>query len=133
MTALKPNQITVEAVSERGCTCSVNGENSHITWDALFEAASQEDEELSSIYRKLLTQARKMVEGNRSLPITCSVQQNETNVWWVARFTDVAGESSWIPRAADEGGTVAHRWMAEAEAQSRAESLRKLGYRVYGA
>ena len=129
---IETNKIVVVRVSESGCTCAVNGANKEISWDALADAARQENKDLASIYTAVRSQAREMVRQNRALPIRCSVGKNETNVWWVASFTDVAGEWSWIPRAADEGGTLAHEWMAEKEAKARAERLRKLGYTVQG-
>jgi hypothetical protein len=130
--AIETNKIVVVKVSELGCTCAVNGSNKEITWTALTDAARQQDADLASVYSAVRAEARKMVEGNRALPIRCSVGQNETNVWWVASFSDVAGEWSWIPRDADEGGTLAHEWMAAKEAKARAARLRKLGYTVLG-
>ena len=127
---IETNKIVVVKVSEHGCSCAVNGTNKDISWDALTDAARQQDTNLAGIYSVVRAEARKMVAGNRALPIRCSVGQNETNVWWVASFTDVAGEWSWIPRDADEGGTLAHEWMAEKEAKARAARLHKLGYTV---
>lgn len=127
---IETNKIMVVRVSEDGCVCAVNGENKHISWDALTDATRQRDTDLAGIYATILTDARKMVAGNRALPIQCSVGQNETNVWWVASFSDVSGEWSWIPRDADEGGTLPHKWMADKEAKTRAARLRKLGYTV---
>ena len=127
---IETNKIIVVEVSERGCACAVNGQNKLITWDGLDDAVRQEDGDLANIYRAIRDEARKMVRDDRTLPITYSVHQDGTNVWWVATFHDVAGEWSWIPRAADEGGTLAHEWMAVQEAKDRAARLRKMGYQV---
>jgi len=139
-TLIETNKAIVIAVSERGCKVAVNGHNTDITWDDLEEAATQDvycgqtiDEttrELACFYRSIQERARQMVAGNRSLPIFVTVHQDSTHVWWVASFADVSGAWGWLPRAADEGGTLAHEWMAEREAERRSEGLRKLGYTV---
>ena len=129
---IETNKIVILKVSERGCTCAVNGQSKDISWDELSDAACQQDTDLTRIYSAVRAEARRMVAGNRALPIRCSVCQDDTNVWWVAGFADVAGERAWIPRAADEGGTWPHQWMAQEEAQARAARLRKLGYTVLG-
>ena len=137
---MRTNQIFVTKVSERGATCAINGENVLITWADLDEAADQNvyrgqlidetTEALAAAYRSIRERARAMVAGNRSLPIRCTVHQDSTNVWWVADFCDVAGVWHWIPRAANEHGTLSSASLAEHEASQRAERLRKLGYIV---
>jgi hypothetical protein len=140
---IKSNALIVKSVSESGVAVAVNGQNEMITWSDLDEAADQDvyrgqaiDETtkmLANVYRSLREQARRKVAGNRKLPIQVNVHQDSSNVWWVADFSDVAGQSHWIPRAADEHGTLSQYWMAEKEAQRRSESLRRLGYRVVAA
>ena len=135
MTADTNRTPSVLTVSRRGCTVIVNGENKSITWDDLRDAAQQESIDdttraLAWFYQSILERARQMVTGNRSLPITCSVHQDYTNVWWVASFADVTGERDWIPRAADEGGTLPKEFLARKEAEGRAARLRQMGYTV---
>ena len=124
------NKIIVTGVSEQGCAVAVNGAALRISWAALTAAALQEDTYLAPLYRSIRDEACAMVRENDTLPITCSVQQDETNVWWVAKFHDISGEWFWIPRAAHEGGTLAHKWMAQQEAKDRTARLRNLGYTV---
>jgi hypothetical protein len=137
------NQAIVLSVSRYGCTVAVNGENKDIAWDALIEAARQDVyrgqkidgtmRALAEFYRSILGRAREMVAEDKTLPIRYAVQRDETNVWWVAYFRDVTGSGSWIPRDADEGGTLAHAWMADMEAEARATRLRRMGYAVEAA
>lgn len=120
------------------------GAETHLTWDELREAAyygypnagtlynlGESAQKVVERYQQLLADARKLVERKgRKLPITCSVGQNETNVWWVASFADVSGSDSWIPRPADCGGTLPTKAEAKHEMRERAEYLRRLGYTV---
>lgn len=140
---IETNKAVVLSVSRCGCVVAVNGKNTDLTWDALDEAATQDvyrgqgidktTRELARFYRSIRDRAREMVAKDRSLPITYSVHQDETHVWWVASFRDVSGFGGWIPRAADEGGTHANASLAQWEADHRAASLRKRGYIVHGA
>lgn len=128
--AIETNKVRVVDVSEDGCTCVIKGQAQRITWSLLDDAAEQGNSVLARLYLGLRDRARKMVEADLSLPITCRVHQDQTNVWWVASFYDVAGQWSWIPRGAAEGGTLAHRWMAEEEAKERTRRLQTMGYTV---
>lgn len=127
---IETNRIVVIEVNAQGALAAVNGANKRISWDALDEAARQDDTDLAALYQELRKQARRMVEDNRELPIRYSVGQDESHVWWRASFRDVAGQWGWIPRRADEGGTHHKEWMAREEAKERAERLRKMGFTV---
>lgn len=131
-------EMTVVSVSRAGCRVACGDGVVSLTWGQLHDAAGQDTYgspdavtcALADAYRQILSEASAMVRGDKSLPITGAVQQDETRVWWVATFADVTGEWRWIPRHADEGGTMATREAAEYEADRRAARLRRLGYTV---
>lgn len=137
---VETNKAVVLAVSRVGCTVAVNGRNADITWGTLAEASTQDEfrgqsidettREFARFYRSIQAAARAMVAHNQSLPISYAVQQDGTNVRCVAVFRDVTGASSWIPRAADEGGAHDLFRLAQSEAEARAARLRGLGYCV---
>lgn len=65
-----------------------------------------------------VAEQRRMDEIERTnRSVTATVKQD--SAWWVAQVVYTATGRP-VPRRADEGGTHAHRWMAESEADDRA-------------
>lgn len=96
-------------------------ERESISWDTLRAAAAQDDHTLSAEYGRLLRDATTMAADG---PVEIHVGQDHTNVWWVATVSAVyGGGDANYHRHADEGGTLAHAWMAQREAEDIAKRL----------
>jgi hypothetical protein len=106
-----------------------------VSWGDLIAAAEQLDDDLRSAYSALLVDAMR-VEAERisRLPVRVlgSAEQDETNVWWVASVEAVVDGYS-LPlgstparRAADEGGTLPSRRLAQMELAERMARAQRL-------
>ena len=132
--AIETNKIVVVKVSEHGCTCAVNGTNKKdISWDALTDAARQQDTDLARIYSAVRAEARKMVAGNRALPIRCSVGQNETNVWWVASFARCGWRVVLDTARCGRRRDVGPPWMAQKKPRRALHACANSDIRYWGA
>ena len=115
----------VVRTSEAGALVLIDGDNRWIGWSDLSAACQQEDAELAAEYRSINRRARAMAADG---PVVVSVNQDHTNVWWVAsvRALHGGGEAAY-PRCRDEGGTLPNHMLAACEAE---DICQRLGSRV---
>lgn len=125
MKTIETNALLVLSVDSAGAIVAANGRNTMIDWDTLRRAVQQEDAELRRAYSALLTAAEDMAADG---PVEVSVEQDSTNVWWVAGVTAAwGGGYANYHRRADEGGTQPNHLCAAIEA---ADICDRLGSRV---
>lgn len=123
---------TIESVGERGITAIVHGESRYVSWDSLRAAASDDNaEDLRGPYRALLREAEQIAITKS--PLLVCYGQDSTNVWWHA-WVETAWGGIHVGRtwhtmrivAADEGGTLAHAWMARQDAEAIVARIAKI-------
>jgi hypothetical protein len=102
-----------------------------IAWDVLRAVAHQEDVELSAAYRRMLSHVED-VALTRS-PLRVVYGRDSSGVWYRAHVVTAWGGvevgRAWRGLtivAADEGGTLAHEWMARDDARQIAERIRAI-------
>jgi hypothetical protein len=122
---------TCKFVDGHGAQFAIAGDTKRVSWDELRAAASQDDPVFAAYYTQLLNMAHE--RAARFSPIVVTHGRDKTNVMFVT-----AREYLWTGhwdrgsefRAADEGMSLPKAWMAEQEAQTIAERIRKTGREV---
>lgn len=109
-----------------------------VDWDTLRRAATQEDPELREVYGAALKTATRMREAQIQRGIDAAKTlivrygHDSSGVWYHAWVETEDGQyvgRTWRTMAivaADEGGTLAHEWMARDDAECIAARIRKI-------
>lgn len=121
----------IESVGESSVRVRVHGQSSNVSWQTLRDAATQQDPELRAAYRAMLAEAEEIALAKSPLRVVYG--HDSTGVWFSAHVETTWGGlylgHKWralTVMAADEGGTLAHAWMAKREAEDIAARIARI-------
>lgn len=125
-------RIKITGANITGVFFSIDGESKSASWADLRSAAAQEDKSLSAAYADILRRAESYAESYS--PLRVCYGRDSSNVWWHAwvetEWGGIGVGRSWRGGltiiAADEGGTLAHEWMARDDAKCIAARIARI-------